>query len=152
MPVWGKNTTALQSASTPRSPSARLSLRANHSSSLCSGTSASCWWAALALVRTAPRLLRNGPTCHPIGKSCITIVWFGRSQTPTTRVGAAFAVNPAAPLLLGHRPACLPVRESVGAVVGIRRGRLLRRLATDVVDPAAPLLLGLVPRQVLPHC
>merc|ERR1740123_1304228 len=118
-------------------------------SSMCLRTSTSCWWAALALVGTAPSFLCYTPTCHPIGKSGIAIVWFRGRHASTTLIGAALTVDSAAPLLLSHRPACLPIRETIGTIVGVCRGRRLCRLATDVVHPAAPILLSLLPREVL---
>jgi len=120
----------------------------NHAASLCLRTSTSCCWATPALVGTAPCLLCHTPACHPIGKSCVAVIWFRRRHTPTTLVGAALPVDSAAPLLLGHRPTCLPVREPVGAVVGVCWRRWLGRLAADVVHPAAPLLLSLLPREI----
>merc|ERR1719251_195702 len=115
-----------------------------------SGTSSSCRRAPLAFVGTTPCLLRNRPALHPIGKSCITIVWLGRRDASSTLVWAAFAMDPTAPLLLGDRPTCLPIRETICAIVGIRWSRRLRRLATDVLVLTAPGLLALVPCKILP--
>jgi len=123
-----------------------------HSSNSCSSTSTGCRRATLALVRATPCLLCNRPTCHPVGESCIAIIWFRRRHAPTALVGATLAVHSAAPLFLRHTPACLPVREAISAIVGICRGRWLCWLAADVVDPAAPRLFVRRPHRVLPNC
>jgi hypothetical protein len=122
--------------------------------STCSSAPSSCWRAALASVRAAPRLLRNRPPDHPISESCLAIKWSRCSRdsgTATTLVRAALAMNPAAPLLFGHGPASLPVRKAIGAIVGICRGWRLCRLPTDLVDSTAPLLLGAFPSEIFSH-
>jgi len=122
--------------------------------SSCSGTSSSCWRASLAFVRTAPGLLGNGPTLHPIGKSRVAVVWLGHGSrwgATASLVRAAFTMNTTAPFFLGDRPARLPVREPICAVVRICWSRRLRRLAANVVVTAAPGLFGSVPREILTH-
>merc|ERR1719471_766851 len=65
-------------------------------------TPTSCWWAALAFITAAPRLLGHRPTRHPICETSIAIVWLGRRHTATALIRTALAVDSAAPLLLGH--------------------------------------------------
>merc|ERR1719464_465709 len=127
---------------------------ANHA---VSSTSSSCWRTALALVRTAPSLLGNAPTGHPIRKSGVAVVrltWCadGAADATPALVRATFAMHPTAPLLLGDTPAHLPIRETILAIVWICRRWRLSGLPTDVVNPAAPLLLGPIPREILAYC
>jgi len=114
-----------------------------------SSTSSSCWRAASAFVRTAPRLLRYTPPLHPVRKSGIAIVRLRRRDASTALVGTALAMNPATPLLLRDRPACLPIRESILAIVRVCWGRRLRGLATNMMHSAAPLLFRAIPRKIL---
>jgi len=123
----------------------------SHLTSLGSGASSSCRWAALALVRTAPGLLGHRPACHPIGESSITIVWLRRRHAPSTLIWATLSMNSAAPLLLGHRPSRLPICESILAIVRIDWAWWFCRLTTDMMIAAAPCLLGSVPSLVHSH-
>jgi len=133
---------------------AGATVMANHT---VSRTSSSCWWAALALVRTAPCLLGDAPACHPIGKPSVAIVrlaWCadGAADATTALVRATLAMHPTAPFFFGDTPANLPIRESILAIVRICWRWRLSGLPTDVVNPAAPLLLGPIPRDILTYC
>jgi len=125
---------------------------------LSSGASSSCWRAALALVRTAPRLLGHRPTCHPIREARLAVVWlgYGRSGgcdcgTPTALIRTTLPMHSTAPLLFGNRPTRLPIGETVLAIVGICWAWWFCRLTTDVMMVAAPCLLALVPTEVRSH-
>merc|ERR1719433_376378 len=101
---------------------------------------------------TAPFLLGNGPSGHPVGEPSIAIVRLGRRHATPTLVRAALSMNSTAPFLLGHGPPGLPVCETILAVVGVCGCWGLGGLTTDVVDSATPLLLGLIPSEVLADC
>merc|ERR1719277_1205806 len=81
-------------------------------------TPASCWWAALAFVAAAPRLLGHRPTRHPICETSIAIIWLGRRHATTALVLTTLAVDSAAPVLLIGGPSVPLVN---GAVEGIHR-------------------------------
>merc|ERR1719510_2286552 len=101
---------------------------------------------------TAPFLLSNGPSGHPIGETSIAIVRIRRRHATPTLVRTALAMNSTAPFLLRNGPPGLPVCETILAIVGVCRCWGLGGLATDVVDSATPLLLGLIPSEVLADC
>jgi len=115
-----------------------------------SRASTGCWWTSFALVGATPCFLGDRPTCHPIRESSVTIVWLRGRHTSTTLVRATLTMDAAAPFLFRHRPTGLPICEAICAIVGVRRGRRLRGLATNVVYPAAPTLLGSIPCEILP--
>jgi len=129
-----------------------------------------CWWAALSSVLATPSLLRGTPSGHPVGVSCVAVIWRRGGtdwRASTALTGASLAMHTTAPSLLAYRPASLPIRESVGAVVRIggsrwgyrhrwRRYRLHwrqdRLRASEMMHPATPSLLVSCPSIHGIHC
>jgi len=131
------------------------------------------WWAAFACILTAPRLLGDRPTCHPIGESSVAVIWRrggAHRRTATACLArATLSVHPAAPLLLAHRPTCLPIGETIRTIVWVsgscrhdghdglhhwRQDRCDRRGcwgATTVMNSAAPCLFVRLPRVLCIH-
>merc|ERR1719510_1353288 len=68
---------------------------------------------------TAPFLLSNGPSGHPIGETSVAIVRIRRRHATPTLVRAALAMNSTAPFLLSNGPPGLPICETILAIVGV---------------------------------
>lgn len=130
-----------------------------------SSTTSSCWRATLASIRAAPLLLGNTPTSHPVGESCIAIVWSSGGDNGSATgclPRATLSMHPATPFLLANRPSHDPIGEAVSTIVWVgrggwydghwhqHRGDWLR--ASHVVDPAAPRLLICFPHVWRVHC
>jgi len=75
-------------------------------------------------IRAAPLLLRLAPPSHPIGVTCVAIVWRRScADWSASLTRAALTMVRAAPTLLLRTPPCLPIAITLSAVVRVGEGR-----------------------------
>jgi len=123
-----------------------------------SGTPASSWWTAFALVLATPKLLWNTPPSHPVRVTCHAVIRLRRGGA-SYLAWTSLPVHATAPRLFANRPSNLPVCVSVSTIVRVSRShrsdgdnwlwdhkwRWCSRWATLVVDTATPYLLRFTP-------